>query len=236
MQISQLADSFLRKNTLSSGNVGNFKSGTIDRNWRFYHVVQRTYNSRNLLTPAVGTFYNNSLNRQCVEKGVVLLCNVAMPTHTHEVFFTEDVELISEARRIAHRGLSAAIRNELKSKGYSVPKRVFDLNPGYIAIKNRIQLLNTLKYIWENDQSLLRDNQRPAYSCFYHWEKDNCKSQCVEIFEVLFDTSIKTLMNVFNEGNRSYREFANRFKQKKYLEEDRIIFPRKIPSEQDSKE
>lgn len=229
MHISQIAESFLQKNILSSSHVGTFKKGTVDRNWRFYHVIQRTYNSRILLTPSVGTFYHNSLQRQCIENKVVLLCNLAMPTHTHELFFTEDVEWISEARRVAHRSLSAAIRNDLKSKGYSIPKRVFDLNPGYVAIQNRIQLFIILKYIWDNDRSLIKDNQRPAYSCFYQWEKENYKSQCVEIFEILFNTDIKSIISIFNKGSKAVMEFTERFKQEKYVEDDKIVFPRQLP-------
>ena len=231
MHISEIAESFLQKKALSSSNVGSFKKGTVDRNWRFYHVVQRTYNSRNLFTPSIGTFYHNSLEKQCVNYGAVLLCDVAMPTHTHELFFSEDVNWISDARRVAHRGISVAIRNELKSKGYSIPKRVFDVNPGYIAIHNRIQLFNTLKYIWDNDQSLAKDNQRPAYSCFYQWEKDNYKSQCVEIFEVIFDADIKTIIKVFKSGPAAVKQFTERFATERYVEQDRIIFTRKLPLE-----
>jgi len=229
MHISEIADSFLQKKSISNGHVGTFKSGTVDRNWRFYHVVQRTYNSRNLLTSAVGTFYHNSLEKQCVNNGVVLLCDVAMPTHTHELFFSEDVNWISEARRVAHRAVSVSIRNELKNKGYSVPKRVFDANPGYIAIHDSTQLFNTLKYIWDNEQSLIKENLRPAYSCFYQWEKENYKSQCVEIFEVIFEADIKTIIKTFQGGSAKVREFTSRFKNQKTMEQDRIIFTRKLP-------
>lgn len=229
MHISEIAESFLQKKSLSSGNVGSFRTGTVDRNWRFYHVVQRTYNSRNLFTSSIGTFYHNSLEKQCVKNKVVLLCDVAMPTHTHELFFSEDVNWISEARRVAHRGISVVIRNDLKSKGYSVPKRVFDTNPGYVAIHDRIQLFNTLKYIWDNDQSLSKDNQRPAYSCFYQWEKENYKSQCVEIFEVIFDADIKTILKVFKGGSKAIRDFTERFTDEKFVEQDKIIFTRKLP-------
>jgi len=224
MDIKNITDTFLRSNQLSQENMGTFKNGTVEHGFRFYHVIQQTYNNRRLLSPSVATYYHNILARQCTANNVIMLCSVVMPTHTHEILYTDDVDSISKARAVACRSVTCVAKKEMKEKGYAVPLRILERFPGYIPIKDRRQLLVTLKYIADNDLYLRKDGLSAPYSCFTFWRKNYFKSYCIEVLESLFEMDITKIMNILDSERKDVIRFAENYNRPEYLEKDKVIF------------
>lgn len=224
MDIMKITETFLRQNQMSQEKVGTFKNGKIEKDFKFYHVVQQTYNNRNLLTSSVATYYHKILSRQCLENNVIMICSVVMPTHTHEILYADDIDSISKARGVACRSATFAAKRELKEKGYSVPDRIVEKYPGYIPIKDRCQLLITLKYIADNDAYMRNDGLKAPYSCFSYWKKGYYKSYCVEVLESLFETDMKALISLLESDRKDVIRFADQFNNPEYAIKDEKIF------------
>ena len=224
MDLTALANRFIESNTLSQESVGTFKEDTVETGYRFYHVIQRTYCGRNLFTPSSAAYYHNNVFKQCPQHHVTPICAVVMPSHTHEIFYCDDVRDISSVRKAACRASTVQIKADLRSKDYSVPSRIFDRKPGYVAIKNRRQLLITLKYIKDNDQYLQTKNSKAPYSCFEYWEKDFFRHYCLEMLESLFGITKAELIELLRKDKSEVLKFADRFNTEKYKKEDYSIF------------
>lgn len=212
-------------------NVGTFKNGKINHEYCFQHVIQQTYNRKKLFYTSSAAFYENKIKSLCAEYGVVLICQVVMPTHIHEIYYVEDIRQLSRMRAVACRSTSAYIKKEFKEKGYEVPSVVFEKRPGYVAIRNRRQLLITMKYIRDNDLYLqkMTENGKPCkapYSCFEHWRHGHVKFFFTEGLSSLFGLSLQELIDLLDSDMSKVMEFADRFKSKEYLKQDEQIFKR----------
>jgi len=226
MDIKSITDTYLKTNQISQENMGSFKNGTVEHGYRFYHVVQQTYNNRRLLSSTVATYYHNILARQCIANNVILICSVVMPTHTHEILYADDVDSISKARGVTCRSVTCAAKKEMRERGFAIPVRILERFPGYIPIKDRRQLLVTLKYISDNDLYLRKDGLKAPYSCFNFWRKNYYKSYCIEVLESLFEMDISKIMNILDSNRKEVIRFADKFNSPEYQEKDKIIFRR----------
>lgn len=223
MDIDCLARRYTEKNLGTIQNVGTFRNGNIKTNCRFMHIIQRTANSRAILPQYAGK-YINVISSCCSKYDVVPICSVVMPSHTHDIMYSDSVYNISKLRSNACRVISQSYRTDSKNRGFLVPDHLMERSPRYVAIENRAQLLQTMKYIKDNDLYLRNDGNRSPYSCFDKWEKNYFKPFCLEIPESLFEISREELVALLQKPKDEVARFAERFLKAKYLEEDKIIF------------
>ena len=223
MNIDYLARRFTENNLGTMENVGTFTNGKINPNCRFMHVIQRTENSR-LILPQHANKYISTIASCCSKYGVVPICSIVMPTHTHDIMYSDNIINISNLRTVACRVTSRLYRKDCISRGFSVPDHLMERHPRYVAIENRAQLLNTMKYVKDNDQYLRDEGSRSPYSCFEKWEKKYFKPFCLEIPESLFEMSRSDLVNLLKKPKEEVRKYSERFLTDKYFEEDRVIF------------
>ena len=200
-----------RKNDVNS--VGNFKKGNVDPSWYFYHVVQQTYRNRNYLLGDVGWYYHKEICNRSSKYGVLLVCQVVMPNHIHEVYYTEDVRNISKLRQVAARTSSNFMKRLQKQKNYEkIGERLFERNPGYIPIKDSCQILTVLKYIKDNDKYLRAAGSKAPYSCFDDWDKKNYKDYAIEYLEALLDMNAERLNEVLKLDSDKVHQIASSLK------------------------
>ncbi len=223
MDIDFLARKYLEFNLGTTENVGTFKIGNVKTNCRFMHVIQRTTNNRVLL-PHHASKYINSISSGCGRFEVVPICSVVMPTHTHDIMYSDNIMNISKLRSVACRVISQSYRSDNRIKGFSVPDHLMERHPRYVAIENRCQLLVSMKYIKDNDLYMREAGNRSPYSCFDKWEKNYFKPFCLEIPESLFEVSRDDLVELLQKPKSEVIKFAEKFKTGKYPEEDRVIF------------
>ena len=114
----------------------------------------------------------------------------------------------------------------MKEKGFAIPSRIMEKFPGYIPIKDRRQLLITLKYIADNDLYMRKDGLKAPYSCFTYWRKNYYKSYCIEVLESLFEMDISKILNVLDSERKDVIRFAENFNRPEYIEKDKAIFRR----------
>lgn len=230
------SDSFIRKLEYFTNDqkerqetFGTFRNGKICPEYIFQHVVQQTYNRKKLFYPGGAAFYENKIKSLCPEYDAVLVCQVVMPTHTHEIFITKDIRKLSAMRGIACRATTRYIKNEFREKGYEIPSKVFAPYPGYVAIRNRSQLLGTMKYIRDNDDFLQKttENGKPCkapYSCFEHWRHGHYKPFFVQGLETLFGLKPEELVELLDSDGENVRNFAKQFETRESLRQDEKIF------------
>ena len=209
--------------------VGTFKNGKICSEYMFQHVIQQTYNRKKLFYPGGAAFYENKIKSLCPDYDVVLVCQVVMPTHTHEIFISRNIEQLSAMRAVACRTTSQFIKNEFREKGYEVPSKVFARSPGYVAIRNRPQLLGTLKYIRDNDVYLQKtsENGKPCkapYSCFEHWRYGHYKPFFIKGLESLFGISAQELVELLDSDMERVLCFAKQFETREFMRQDEKYF------------
>lgn len=223
---------YTRNQSEKRDTVGTFKNGKIRSEYIFQHVIQQTYNRKKLFYPSGASYYENQIKKLCPEYDVVLVCQVVMPNHIHEIFIAKDIKKLSEMRAIACRTTSRFMKKELKEKGFEVPSRIFAPDPGYVAITDRPQLLRTMKYIRDNDVYLQKtpengkQNKAP-YSCFEHWKLGHYKYYFVKGLEALFGITAKELVELLDSDVESVRLFAERFETAEYRKKDEAIFRKK---------
>ncbi len=223
MDIDFLARRFTEYNLGTAEKVGTFRIGNVNTKCRFMHVIQRTTNSR-ILLPQHANKYINTIASGCGRYGVVPICSIVMPTHTHDIMYADNVLDISRLRSVACRVISQTYRSENRSRGFTVPDHLMERHPRYVAIENRSQLLITMKYVKENDKYLRDDGSRSPYSCFEKWEKNYFKPFCLEIPESLFEITREDLVELLQKPKEEVTKFAERFRHGRYPEEDRLIF------------
>lgn len=208
MDINQIAKSYIDTNRLATESAGTFRKGDVDRSYRFYHVIQQTYNGRRFFTSPVAAYYHSCIVNQCPAHNVVLLCQVVMPTHTHEIFYTEDMMNISRMRANACRATTMIVKKELRAKGYSIPERVFQRFPGYVPIRSGAQMLYTLKYIRDNDLYLKAADAFAPYSCFKYWEKGYFKGYCMDMLEEVIGIKTPELLALIGQDKKEVKRIA----------------------------
>lgn len=205
-------------------NTGTFRNGRIDMNCRFQHVIQRTYRRLNLLSCETGWYYHSMIESKCVEYDVLLLCQVVMPNHTHEIYYTEDVRNISRLRAMACRQASALMRKDRAMRNARPIERLFEPRPGYVAIRNTKQLLIAMKYLRDNDRYLRESGEKVPFSCFDYWEKKHYKPYPVEAMSKLFGLSMEELTAMLNRDRKDVMELSDRYMTEEIIRRDKELF------------
>ena len=212
---------------LSSQNVGSFRDADIDNNCRFFHVVQRAFRRYKLLVGNTAWQYHTLIESKSPEYGVLPICQVIMPTHVHEIFYTEDIRNISSLKAMAGRQASRTMNRFREESNKKRLVRLFDTRPGYIAINDRIQLLITMKYIRDNDINMREEDDKASYSCFDYWAKGDFKSYGVSNVAKLFNLTPAGLTELLNKDRSYVIRFAESFNNKTIEVEDKVLFKKK---------
>lgn len=174
--------------------VGTAKKKTIEPNGVFYHVIQQMDNRSGLFSADAARHRDALLKSQCITLGIKPLINVVLPTHTHDVFLTDDVKKISMLFANVNRGTPVFIRKERKSKGKRDVEKVFSKSIGYVAIKTRAQFFILFKYLYDNPSYLKDSGDFVPYSCFDAWEKGYFKPYNTKIWKQLFGMEVDEIL------------------------------------------
>lgn len=205
-------------------NVGNSKNNTVEKNYRFYHVIQRAFRRLNILGGNTAWHYHTITESKSAEYDVLVICQMIMPNHIHEIFFTNDVANISKLKAVAGRQVSTQMNRNRIADNKRPIDHLFDSRPGFVPIENRQQLLITMKYIRDNDDFIRDKGDRAPYSCFDYWEKGDFKNYGIETVASLYGLSSHELMNWLNKDRTEVLRFASSFNTKDIIKEDRKLF------------
>lgn len=209
---------------LTSEKVGLSNQGNVDKNWKFYHVSQQAYRRYHILTGNTAWFYHSLMESSCSKYGVLIICQMIMSNHIHEILYTEDVSNISKLKAMVGSKTSISMnksRLEIKKKPFD---HLFSGRPGFVPIRNRVQLLITLKYIWDNDLELRKHGEKAPYSSFENWNGGNTKDRGANEVAALYGLNLSELYNLLGKEKKEVHEFAKQFKVKEYAEMDRKLF------------
>jgi len=205
-------------------NVGTSKNNTVDKNYRFYHVVQRAFRRLNILGGNTAWYYHTQIEAKAAEYDVLIICQMIMPNHIHEIFYTNDISNISKLKAVAGRQTSAQMNRSRAADNKRPIDHLFDSRPGFVPIEDRRHLLVTMKYIRDNDAFIREKGDKAPYSCFDYWEKGEFKNFGVSAVSNLYGLTPSELMNLLNMDKEEVLRFASSFNSKEILRADRKIF------------
>lgn len=189
----------LDRNRLASEKVGTSRNGSVDFACRFQHVIQKAWMGKALLKGDTAWYYHNQIAGKAASYGVLPVCQVIMPNHVHELYFCEDVSSVSKLRAVACRNATVFMKKRQQENGYRVLEHLFEPRPGYVAVKDRRQLLRVLKYIKDNDLAFRAAGEKAPYSSFDLWEeKDIVKPFGIDAVCRILELSRKQLLEVLN--------------------------------------
>lgn len=228
---TDLFESSLQALKSAGKNVGTSKNNTIDKNYRFYHVIQRAFRRLNILGGNTAWYYHTLTEAKAADYGVLIICQLIMPNHIHEILYTNNISNISRLKAVAGRQTSAQMNRSRAADNKRPIDRLFDSRPGFVPIENRQQMLVTMKYIRDNDSFIREKGNRAPYSCFDYWEKGEFKNYGVSAVSNLYGLTPSELMNLLNKDKEEVLRFASSFSSKEILKADRKIFV-KPPSTQ----
>lgn len=179
--------------------VGTAKNHNIETNAVFYHVIQQVDNRINLFSIDSAKHRDLLMKSVCQNMGILPIMNVIMPSHTHDVFLTDDVKKIGIMLRNVNRGTSVFIQKERLLKYGKKPDKVFSRYPGFKPIKSREQFFNLIKYLYDNPSYLKSQGLFVPYSCFDYWEKGYYKPYDINVFQKLFELTIEDIIKYCKE-------------------------------------
>jgi len=209
---------------LSNEKVGISSQGNVDANWKFYHVVQRAYRRYHIFNGSTAWYYHSLTESKCSKYGVLIICQMIMSNHIHEILYAEDLKSISRLKAMAgNRTYAFMDKNRLASNKKSL-EHLFDSRPGYVPIRNRVQMLVTLKYIWDNDLELRKIGEKASYSSFENWKDGNTKDLGANEVATLYGLKLSELYELLGREKKAVLAFAEQFRTKEYAEIDRKLF------------
>lgn len=209
---------------LSNEKVGISTRRNVDANWKFYHVVQRAYRRYHILTGNTAWYYHSLTESKCAKYGVLIVCQVIMSNHIHEILYSEDLMNISRLKQMAGSKVSVFMnKNRIENKKKPL-EHLFDSRPGFVPIKNRVQLLITMKYIWDNDLELRKIGEKASYSSFDNWKDGNEKNRIANEVAALFGLKLSELYELLGKDKKEVLVFTEQFKTAEYSEMDRELF------------
>ena len=209
---------------LTNEKVGLSNQGNVDKNWKFYHVSQQAYRRYHILTGNTAWFYHSLMESSCSKYGVLIICQMIMSNHIHEILYTEDVGNISKLKAMVGSRTSISMnksRLEIKKKPFD---HLFSGRPGFVPIRNRVQLLITLKYIWDNDLELRKHGEKASFSSFEGWNSSSSRNKGAELAASLFKMNLSSLFELLEKDKKEVLRFANLYKAEKYEAEDFALF------------
>lgn len=192
MIYSQLSLLMEQKNS----NSFNAYSKKIDKSGNFYHITQQGYNYGSIFSPSTAKYRQHMMIKFCQDNGVLPLCNVIMPNHTHDLFYSEKFENISKILKILNSAVTRYAHNEKASKGQTNHERLFAGAPSYERIKDKAHLFYLFKYFYDNPAYLRNENQFVPFSCFDMWEKGYYKPYSEKAYIVLFDKKLSEITDM----------------------------------------
>lgn len=169
------------------------RSQLVDKTGNFYHVTQPTYNRNNYFNNTTAKYRDRLLKSLCEKYNVIPLCNVIMPSHTHDLFFCKDFCDIEKLLKSLNTRVAKFIKQERIRDGKNITERIFDTSPAYKRIDNLGYLFFLFKYFYDNPQYLRKNNQFVPYSCFDMWEKGYYKHYQEKLYEKLFSKSLEDI-------------------------------------------
>ena len=222
--MSDLFRDTLESMKLTSEKVGLSNRGNVDRSWRFYHVVQRAYRRYHILTGNTAWHYHSLTESSCSRYGVLIICQVIMPNHIHEILYTDDVRNISRLKGMAGNKVSISM-NKARVENKKKPlEHLFDSRPGFVPIKSRVQLLITMKYIWDNDLEMRKQGDKASYSSFESWNNTSSKNTGADIAASLFGLKLSELYELLSKDKSDVIRFADKMKTESIMIEDKALF------------
>lgn len=153
---------------VGADGVGRIRK--IDKNGRFYHVVQRAANRDNIYDKEIANYRENRLCKICAMYNVVIVFSVVMTNHTHDVLMAENWELIAQVLKLVNSAVARKVRKR-NSKKYAYGRNVFEETPFYRAIHDVIALMVVGKYVFDNANSVELKGGFVPYSCFSFLKK-----------------------------------------------------------------
>jgi len=206
-------------------NVGTFRNKNIDFNCLFFHVIQRAYRRWNILNSDTAWYYHTLIESECSKYKVLPICQVIMPNHVHEIFYSKDVRNITNLRRVVCSQTTLFMNRNRINDGKKPLDHLFERGPRYVAITGRNHLLMTMKYIADNDLYLKQEGRTAPYSCFTYWDRQKYKPFAVESVANLFRINPEKLTHLLSEDSTKVREFAESFcSNPETVLEDRELF------------
>lgn len=132
----------------------SLRSTEVDKAGHFYHVTQQGYSYGVTFSLNGAKHRMHLLYSICSRYRVMPLCNVVMPTHTHDIFYSDDFRNISKVMQSVNTSVSKFIHRERIANGRKDTDPVFASYPYYERIKDREHLFYTFKYLYENFEFL----------------------------------------------------------------------------------
>jgi len=209
---------------LSNEKVGVSTQRNVDSNWKFYHVVQRAYRRYHIFNGNAAWYYHSLTESKCAKYGVLIICQVIMSNHIHEILYAEDLKNISRLKAMAGNRTSTFVNRNRFENNKKPFDHLFDSRPGFVPIRNRVQLLVTLKYIMDNDLELRKIGEKASYSSFDNWKDGNAKELGANEVAALYGLKLSELYELLGKEKKAVLTFAEQFKSKEYAEMDRKLF------------
>ena len=198
---------------------------TIDKNGRFYHVVQRASNKDNIYDKEVALYRENLLCRICAMYDITILFSVVMKNHSHDIVMADNWELISKATKQVNSAVSKQVR-KIYSKRYHHGRRVFASRPYYRPIHDIVDLHVVSKYTFDNVAKVEGKGGYVPYSCFWNMENGIVsRPYNKELYPVLFGMPVTDLCKLFKQNDISTirRMAIERFSNWTKLDNDRLF-------------
>jgi len=203
---------------------GDSKHCNINRNGYFYHVTQQCWNHRNFYSFDAARYRDSLIKSTCKTHNVLLVMNVIMPNHTHEVFYSPDFSNIQAVIQIVNSKTSHFISNERRNIYGKETAKVFQFRPVYTPILNRNQFFYLIYYLYHNYDFLREANKDVPLSCFEMWKQKNAKEYYLQVFDKLFDLNIYEILKYCSELNKEeYQKLGNKL-FKRFEESDKQLF------------
>lgn len=175
----------------------------IDKNGRFYHVVQRASNRDNIYDNDLARYRENLLCRICTMYNVVILFSVVLSNHTHDILLAHNWENIATVIRLVNTAVARRLRKK-NPKKYAYGRRVFESTPYYRAIHDIVGLYVVSKYVFDNAKNVILNKGFVPFSCFWFMENGNLtKPYDRRVYQTLFGMSVEELYRLFNENDIS---------------------------------
>lgn len=143
------------------------------------------------------------LCRLCIEFNVVILFSVTMPNHTHDVFFSDSWENISNVLKSLNSAVSKYVyKKDPKRKEKRKP--IFNSRPNYSIVTTVNYLFFLGRYCLWNVEQLENEGRFVPYSCFWMFEKGHFSEPYKRgIYKDLFGFEPNELLDFYKAHSKS---------------------------------
>lgn len=191
MQFRELSD-FIEINVKSHTS----KDSQIDKSGNFYHVTQQGYNFSSIMSLNAAKYRQHMMIKLCEDNGVIPLCNVIMPNHTHDLFYAEKFDSIPKVMKILNSLVTRFSIKERDTKGQKSLEKLFMGLPSYERVADKSHLFYLFKYFYDNPAYLKETRQFVPFSCFDMWEKGYYKPYMEKVYILLFNKELSEIIEM----------------------------------------